>query len=171
MPSIAFLKRPRFLIAFSITALALAAALIAVGATGGSHVAKATCPPGYVRAERELAARTFGERNASKACMRVDHPELPEDIAKFSENAGLRFGGERPGQLRAALRQRARLSDDKSVSGANGTWQPLGKGPLVANDPNYPYTYGDAFGLLAGRISDYAYDPSTNRLWATFAQG
>ncbi|MFL5896609.1 MAG: hypothetical protein ACJ76Z_16040 [Thermoleophilaceae bacterium] len=171
MPSIAFLKRPRFLIAFSITALALAAALIAVGATGGRHAAKATCPAGYVRAERELAARTFGERNASKACMRVDHPELPGDVAKFSENAGLRFGGERPGQLRVALRQRARLSDDKSVSGANGTWQPLGKGPLVANDPNYPYTYGDAFGLLAGRISDYAYDASTNRLWATFAQG
>src|SRR5207247_3538048 len=119
------------------------------------HLARATCPPGYVKAEREIAARKFGERNASRACISISHPEMPEDVDKFNEAAGRKFGGDSPRAMRAALRQRAHLADDAAVPGANGTWRPLGRGPLVANDPNYPYTYGDAFGVLAGRISDY----------------
>ena len=103
--------------------------------------------------------------------MRISHPEMPEDVSRFGEAAGLRFGGERPGQIRTAMRQKAHLADSATISGANGTWQPLGQGPLVANDPTYPFTYGDAFGVLAGRISDYAFDPGTGRLWATVAQG
>ena len=147
MSSFAFLSRPRVLIAFLIAASALGAALV-IGSFGG--------PAG--------AAKGASTRQSTSA-------ELPDDIAKFGEAAGLRFGGERPGQIRTALRQKARLADDTSVPGANGTWQPLGKGPLVGNDPTYPYTYGDAFGVMAGRISDYAYDAGSNRLWATVAQG
>lgn len=133
-------------------------------------VAKARCAPGYVRADEDIAER-FGKDEGKQWCMNINHPEMPEDIEKFGEAAGLRFGGERPGQLRAATRQKARLADSTTIDGASGTWQPLGKGPLVANDPNYPYTYGDAFGVLGGRISDYAYDAHTKRLWATVAQG
>jgi hypothetical protein len=171
VPSFAFLTRPRVALALLVAAGALVATIAITLGDTGVPVAKASCPPGYVRAERELAARRFGEENAAKACMRVNHPEMPGDIMKFKENAALRFGGERPGQMRAALRQKAHMADDPSVAGANGTWQPLGKGPLRADDPAYPYTYGDGFGVLAGRISDYAYDPGTNRLWATVAQG
>ncbi len=167
----------------------------------GKSVAKARCPHGYMPAEKDIAERyerskeqkreagkgkeadkgEGGEKDqeeegstvnhSSKYCEKVNHPEMPDDIEKFGEAAGLRFGGERPGQQRAALRQKAHLSDSTTIPGANGTWQPLGKGPLVANDPNYPYTYGDGFGVLGGRISDYAYDPNTDRLWATVAQG
>jgi hypothetical protein len=196
-------SRSRLLVFFLIAAAALTAGLLTVRATRDTTVAKATCPPGFVRAEADLAeryersqkgkgkvdreeaererehAREEAEREASgsgvrhsdRYCMNINHPEMPEDIAKFGEAAALRFGGERPGQMRRALRQKARISDSSTIGGANGTWQPLGQGPLVANDPKYPFTYGDAFGVLAGRISDYAYDAGTNRLWATVAQG
>lgn len=165
----------------------------------GKRVA-ARCPSGFVPAEQEIAerwerahgkgekrdreeaareAKREREREASgggithsrKWCMNINHPEMPEDIAKFGEAAALRFGGERPGQIRKALRQKARMSDSTTIAGANGTWQPLGRGPLVANDPAYPSTYGEAFGVLAGRISDYSFDSGTQRLWATVAQG
>ena len=180
-------------------ALALAAAFAGIrAASDGAKVARAKCPAGFVPAEQDIAERYERSKEAKKGegearreaarerereaagggvthsaryCMNINHPEMPEDIAKFGEAAGLRMGGERPGQVRAALRQKARLADSNSISGANGTWQPLGKGPLVANDPAYPFTYGDAFGVLAGRISDYAYDAGTGRLWATVAQG
>ena len=194
MASHAF-RRPRAVVLVLIALAALAAAFFGFRAARGTEVAKAKCAPGFVPAEQDIAERYerskerkavdreeaererereaagSGIQHSKKYCMNINHPEMPEDIAKFGEAAGLRMGGERPGQLRAALRQKAHLADSSSIDGANGTWQPLGKGPLVANDPAYPYTYGDAFGVLAGRISDYAYDASTNRLWATVAQG
>ncbi|MEA2483465.1 MAG: hypothetical protein QOC55_1412 [Thermoleophilaceae bacterium] len=189
--------RPRVLVLILlIAALALAAVLIGFRASGGTESAKATCPSGYIPAEKEIADRYAqsqkkgeadkpaeseqqreadqgggGIEHSSKYCIKASHPEMPDDIQKFGEAAGLRMGGEAPGQQRAAIRQKAHLADSTSISGANGTWQPLGQGPLVANDPAYPYTYGDGFGVLGGRISDYAYDASTNRLWATVAQG
>jgi hypothetical protein len=180
-----------------IAALIAAGAVVALRAAGGDQkVARAKCAPGFVPAEQDIAERYerslekgkvgeaegkrerereeaggSGVKHSAKYCMNINHPEMPEDIAKFGEAAGLRMGGDRPGQLRAALRQKAKISDSTTISGANGTWSPLGQGPLVANDPAYPFTYGDAFGVLAGRISDYAYDATTGRLWATVAQG
>ena len=47
----------------------------------------------------------------------------------------------------------------------------MGVGPLHADDPNYESTFGDGFGELAGRISDYAYDAAHNRLYAAVASG
>src|SRR5207244_11005068 len=54
---------------------------------------------------------------------------------------------------------------------ASGHWRPLGKGPLNADDPNYPSTYGDGFARLSGRISGYAYDPGRHRLYAAVSAG
>ena len=50
-------------------------------------------------------------------------------------------------------------------------WQPLGKGPLRADDPTYGNTFGDGFVNLEGRVSDYAWDPAHNRLFASVASG
>ncbi|MEA2492732.1 MAG: hypothetical protein QOJ29_643, partial [Thermoleophilaceae bacterium] len=165
-----FVRRTAVLLTFLIAISALGVAALRSG-DDAKRIASVGCPSGYMRAERELAERKFGERNADKACMKVNHPELPDDLTKFADNLARRAGGERPGQIRAALRQKAHLANAKNINGANGTWQPLGKGPLIADDPKYPFTYGDAFGKLAGRISDYAYDAKTNRLWASVAQG
>ena len=182
-------RRSRVLVFAVLAALALAAVMIGIRASGGAtEVAKAKCPSGFIPAEQDIVERyerskgirsEEGEReeagggvnHSTKYCMNINHPEMPEDVAKFGEAAGLRFGGERPGEVRRALRQKAHLADSSTISGANGTWQPLGKGPLVANDPDYAITYGEGFGLLNGRISDYAYDAGTGRLWATVAQG
>lgn len=178
-----------------------AAVLALRAATGDEAVAKKGCPRNFIpaeldianRYERYLAAAGKAKRGSKEAeaerarerqreralsgiaksrkyCMSISRPEMPEDIMKFGEAASLRFGGEQPGQIRSALRQKARLADSSSIEGASGTWQPLGKGPLLANDPDYP-TYGEGYGELAGRISEYAYDPRANRLWATFGQG
>jgi hypothetical protein len=160
------------------------------GADGtDAALAKKKCPAGYIPAERELAARyeqskagktdndagdnedSGGPAHSSKYCENINHPEGSDDVERFGEAAAMRFGGDRPGQERAALRQKAHISDSDTIPGANGTWSPLGQGPLVANDPTYPFTYGDGFGVLGGRISDYTYDSGTNRLWATVAQG
>lgn len=164
--------RPRFLVPFVLVLALGAAATFALtrSDSGQTATAKKGCPSGYIKADHE-EAEMAGAGEKKGACLNIDHPELPEDIAKFGEAAALRFGGERPGQMRTALRQKAHLADDPNVSGANGTWQALGKGPLISNDPTYPSTYGGAYGKLAGRISDYAYDTGTNRLFATAAQG
>lgn len=160
----------------------IAAAAGFVGLRGGDakQASARACPPGFIRAEKDLAERyehnKRGESErareaegadagglSSKYCMNVSHPESSEDLSKFGDNLARHAGGDRPGQLRAAIAQKAKLSDDKSVPGADGTWEPLGKGPLVSDDPKYAYNYGDAFGKLSGRISDYAYDSSTLR--------
>jgi hypothetical protein len=216
--------RPRLLLLIVCAgALALLGAYLLAFAGGGDsggerRIAKGTCAPGFIRADKEEAGgrvheaareaarerakeergeeeerereagmsekereaeharerfieKAFESERWSNKCINISHPEQPEDIARFGEAASLRFGGERPGAVRTALRQKAHLADDPSVDGANGTWQPLGKGPLIADDPKYPFTYGDAYGALAGRLSDYAYDAGTNRLFVTVAQG
>ena len=102
--------------------LAVLVLLIAAGGAflvlrGGGEkerTAALACPKGYIRAEADLVERARGERESergrsrgetpsSKYCMNINHPEMPEDIAKFGEAAGLRMGGDHPGQLRAAL--------------------------------------------------------------------
>lgn len=175
--------RSHVLLFLIIAIVVAAAAFFTLRASGGgTDVATARCAPGYIPAEQDLVERyargttgetdkTDGGSSSSKYCMKINHPEMADDLDRFGDELSRRAGGERPGQIRAALRQKAHLADSTTIQGANGTWQPLGKGPLIADDPKYPYTYGDAFGKLAGRISDYAYDASTNRLWATVAQG
>ena len=56
------------------------------------------------------------------------------------------------------------------MPGTEGTWRPVGVGPLHADDPDYPETYGTGFGQLAGRISDFAYDAAHDRLYAAVAR-
>lgn len=66
----------------------------------------------------------------------------------------------------------ARLANRRgSVPGTHGRWRPVGRGPLHADDPDYPSTYGEGFGELAGRISDYSYDAKYDRLYASVASG
>src|SRR5205823_10003436 len=127
-----------------------------VGWRRSVKVAK-TCAPGFAFARGE-EAHALGARSERGGCVRINHPELPDDLTKFSQAAARRFGTEYPAQRRKALRQKGRLADSTSISGANGTWRPLGAGPLIGSDPTYSSTNGDGYGDLAGRISDYAYD-------------
>jgi hypothetical protein len=158
--SFGFVTRPRVVAAFLVSALALAAVLFLTHRAASHEVAK-QCPAGYA----------YAHGDEEHGCVNLFRPESPGDLVKFSTAAARRFGTEFPGQRRQALRQKARLADSTTIPGANGTWHPLGVGPLIGSDPAYSSTNGDGYGDLSGRISDYAYDARTNRLWATVAQG
>src|SRR3954451_24417054 len=107
------------------------------------------------------------------ACALRSSPETFADLADASNAVAQRVAADSTADYAAAARERARLAESGSarVSGANGTWQPVGRGPLHADDPNYPSTYGDGFAELAGRVSDYAYDSKHGRLFAAVASG
>ena len=100
-------------------------------------------------------------------------PETFGDLADAHNALSQRVAADSTAQYAAAARQHSRLvrSGSSGISGTGGRWQPVGRGPLRANDPNYPSTYGDGFAFLAGRVSDYAYDKKHNRLYAAVASG
>ncbi|HEV3228989.1 MAG TPA: hypothetical protein VGY97_05910 [Solirubrobacteraceae bacterium] len=163
----------------------LSVAMVSVSATAGLAAAGvfdsasgAACPSGfYAPAAGRDAGSAAGPDLESRAgrrhlCLSVTHPESSADLARFSQALALRSGADSPRAYRAALHQRARLAQSSaSVPGTGGTWTPVGKTPLLANDPSYADTFGDGFGELSGRISDYTYDPVDKRVYAAVAQG
>jgi hypothetical protein len=107
------------------------------------------------------------------ACALRNAPETYADLADASNAVAQRVAADSVADYATAARERSRLAESSAqpVPGANGTWRPVGRGPLHADDPNYPSTYGDGFADLAGRVSDYAYDPRHGRLYAAVASG
>jgi hypothetical protein len=107
-------------------------------------------------------------------CAPVAHPESSRDLAKFNEYAATRQGADSPQAFSRAVRQRDRLAEaagSAGVPGTGGTWTAYGKGPLIGDDPTYPTTLGDGFGKIGGRVNEFAYAPSTKKLYAAVAQG
>ena len=109
----------------------------------------------------------------SGGCALRGGPETFADLADASNAVAERVGADSVADYAAAARQRKRLerAGSASVPGTGGRWSPVGRGPLHADDPNYPDTYGDGFADLSGRISDYAYDPQHKLLFAAVASG
>ena len=111
--------------------------------------------------------------NPSGECALRNAPETFADLADAHNALSQRVAADSTADYAAAARQHSRLvkSGAAGISGTGGRWQPVGRGPLKANDPNYPSTYGEGFAFLAGRVSDYAYDKTHNRLYAAVASG
>jgi hypothetical protein len=179
-------------------ALVAAAALAFVLLRGGdSREARATaCPQGYTRLSeeylRELKAGTRDEPGGGEEseeerererereggaagrtlCLRSDtrKPEPFADLARINTASVLRLGADRPGSLAAAVRAKQRIAQT-SIPGTAGRWTPIGSGPLRGDDPQYPSGSGTGFVKLAGRITDYAYDPATKDLFAAVSSG
>ncbi len=104
----------------------------------------------------------------------VRKPEAFRELRAASDALGQRIGADSPGDALASARLQRRLAGkngSRGIRGTRGRWTPVGKGPLLADDPDYPDTYGNGFGELAGRISDYAYDSRHDRLFAAVASG
>src|SRR4051794_37573222 len=100
--------------------------------------------------------------------------ESPADVLAMNDAIASRYGEPVPGRLAAGIRQRKRLSTKKkhkATPGSRGQWTAVGNTPLIDDDPTYPAANGDGFGKLAGRVSDFAYNPSTKAVYATVAQG
>jgi len=100
-------------------------------------------------------------------------PESFAELADAHNAVAQRVGADSTAEYEAAARQRDRLAQAGAprVPGAGGTWHPVGRGPLHADDPEYPNTYGEGFAELAGRVSDYAYDARHQVMYAAVASG
>jgi hypothetical protein len=154
-------------LACALLAAAVAFAVVdALGAFGGE-------------AENPLAACLSGEAQAtadpdasdSGRCALREHPETFADLATAARGLQWRLGADSPAAAIAAARVRRAAAHRSSVPGTRGRWKAVGNGPLHADDPAYTSTYGDGFGTLSGRISDYAYDSAHHRLYAAVSAG
>lgn len=177
-------------------ALAVGAAILPRG-PGSRTTAAAGCPAGYRAVdERELAAEMRGgtagrsgeveselERSVEgyrddgrTLCLSNKHPEPYGEIAAMqaqrTARAAAPFATVAPGAFRAALAQRsAMIAAAPRVRGSNGVWRPLGKGPLISNDPRFDEVNGLGLAKLAGRIDSLDYDPVGKRLFALIGTG
>jgi hypothetical protein len=121
-------------------------------------------------AEAEVAAES--ESGEEEAPCGVKRPEPFEELRAASAALGQRVGADSPADALASARLAQRgAKGGHHIRGTRGRWRPVGKGPLHADDPNYPETYGSGFGELAGRVSDYARDPGSGRIYAAVASG
>lgn len=121
----------------------------------------------------EAAGESGDPDKRSGPCALRRSPESFAELADAHNAVSQRVSADSTADYEAAARQRAQLAQPSAprVSGAGGTWHPVGRGPLHADDPDYPNTYGEGFADLAGRVSDYAYDRKHDRLYAAVASG
>ncbi len=175
--------RPVLLLAIA-AALGLAAWLVLHSERETERLSTADCPAGTVpRAMLESDAAVEGdapdaerrrESAAGEGCVSGRRLESAKDLLRISNSASLRVGADTPGETARGVRQRSRLaarSPRLSVAGSAGRWSPVGTTPLIDDDPTYPAANGDGFGRLGGRVSDFAYDPTTKTVYAAVAQG
>lgn len=162
----------------AVPALIAAAALVLVLASNGDEgeegdsrlLAIEACLEG----DFELAAELGGVEGERGACALRKHPESFVELAAIHDGLASRVAADSPADLAAAVRIREALGSPaatRRVPGTRGRWRPVGKGPLHADDPDYPSSYGAGFAELEGRISDYAYDRKRKRLYAAVASG
>jgi len=147
------------------------------------------CPPGYTsfasfQAEeqamflnshpefRRLLSRSTALGPSSWACISDQRPEEFSAVATMQSERTARSGQVAPGAFRAALRQHdALVAAAPDVPGADGSWQPLGKGPLIVDDPRYTSVNGLGLSRNSGRIDSLDYDSANDRLFASIGTG
>ena len=147
--------------------------IVAVLAMGGLYLAYGGTPESSLA--ECLRSAPSGEADApdpdAGGDCAIAGPETFLDLSTAARSLGLRVGADTPGDFAESPKIRARAARSGGVPGTQGRWRPVGKGPLIANDPAYPGTYGEGFADLAGRISDYSYDAGHRRLYAAVASG
>jgi len=151
--------------------------------TAGAAIPLSACLEQLASADPEAAApaadpdaaedESADPDKASGPCALRRSPESFAELANAHNAVAQRVAADSTADYAAAARQRIRLAESTApkVSGAAGTWRPVGRGPLHADDPDYPNTFGEGFAELAGRVSDYAYDRTHGHLYASVASG
>ena len=149
---------------FRLLAAGLATALVAI-AVGSAAVLKegaataASCPPGF--------------KAAATACVSIKHPEsLVELELRGRQVDAVRAAPHartHPGAFAGALEQRAAMP--ASVKGSEGTWRPLGHGPLRMDGAAYNSVNGLGLANVMGRIDSLEFDPNAKRLFAAKGTG
>lgn len=104
-------------------------------------------------------------------------PAAPQTAVMHTEDereAAPRFGSGLQVQApvyRAAVEQKARLQAAAArIAGATGSWEPMGTGVLHNDEPGYD-SLNPGWANAEGRISDFAYDPAHDALYAAVADG
>jgi hypothetical protein len=172
-------RRLPVLLAALLLVVAGGAVALLVRGSGGDRAS--ACPKGtaplageQLRELRERVGRPEGERRqrGPLLCKRegVRLPESFGELSRMTTSTAARLGADRPGALAAAVDAKESLAG-ASIPGTAGAWTPVGKGPLRADDPAYPS--GTIFGnaKIAGRVTDFAYDPKGRQLFAAVANG
>lgn len=133
--------------------------------TAEQSARKPGCPPGY---------RPWSKDPAK--CISFKHPEPPFEIElrqrEWIAPRSAPFDRVSPGAYASAVREGDALRrQPPKIRGVEGEWTPYGHGPLINNSELYPSTNGLGLVHVAGRIDNFAYDPQTNRLFATKGTG
>ena len=154
-----------------------AMALVLAGPTGGAAQV-AQVATGSTQAAVDPTQCPAGFSQQLNTCARIGGPEQPYDKAAMArqEAAPYLAGSGLPtdGAFMAAIAARNAMAVDT----ANGSaWKQVGKAPLYANG-NYSqvattgqYIKSLGWTTLTGRITDYALDSHTGRLWAGETEG
>ena len=183
-------RRPLLVVAAAaLASLMFVLAAAAAGVNIGTETAAASeCPPGFrlvdvaeLMVEQQLGAGDEGEvkpigEMLKPMCLNNKRPESFSEIstmqAQRSAQATGGVGRAPRGAHRAALAQRAALAAAApNVPGADGTWTPMGKGPLRSDVEGYTQTNGTGLSELNGRIDSLDYDPVNKRLFASIGTG
>lgn len=176
----------------------VAAPLVGAAATATASAAAApaplTCPPGTVATTKTAGERAAERANAdaafreligsldaasaerATACRPVREPEPFTELSAMQAERNVISAGPLgvtpPGALRAAVAGRSTAAAAApTVPGASGRFTPLGKTPLIGDDPDAASVNGQGLADQAGRIDSYAYDPVNRRLFSAPGTG
>lgn len=176
--------RPRYLFAVVLT-VALAASVV-VAVRPGVDTAASACPAGYTSyAELEAKEGHLGEADRHEGdrseadleglCISNKHPESLAELSIMRSERGSIYGapfGRVPANARArALAERDALAAKPRTDENSHPWKPFGVGPLQSADEGYDSVNGLGLVELAGRITDFSYDPINDDLYASVATG
>ena len=170
------------------SALVVGALAVSPVRLGEAAAAERPCPEGFrlvdmaeVIVEQSMGGGDEGavkpvDQMLRPICLNNKHPEAFSEISTMQgQRVAAATGGlgeTPPGAMRAALAQRDVLAAAAAdVPGADGTWTPLGKTPLLSNVEEYPSTSGTGLNELNGRIDSLDYDPVGERLFASIGTG
>ncbi|HEX8101411.1 MAG TPA: hypothetical protein VF533_02270 [Solirubrobacteraceae bacterium] len=179
-------RRPLTLLLLLLAACAALAVVLAVRGGGEGERDASACPPGYLtREEQETIEQKegplvgeSGEEEEEGEKLPACAPRMrPESLREVLTAKGLAEGRDaapyeavNPRAYARAARQRDRLAEQGStIPGGGETWQPYGKGPLIAGEEGFENSqFG--FRKLNGRVSDFA-SGGGKRVFASVGSG
>ena len=187
---------PRGLALLAVAAVAAVPLAIAAPSAvpSAAAAAPAACPAGTARTAKTAGEQAFERSQGDPAfadlvgtldeagrdrvtrCRPVAGPERFVELqAMQAERAALSagpLGYTPPGALRAAVAGKAAATAAAStVPGASGGFRPVGKTPLIADDPAAEQVAGLGLADQAGRIDSYTYDAVHKRLFSAPGTG
>jgi photosystem II stability/assembly factor-like uncharacterized protein len=150
------------------------AALLLLGAISALPQSGALCPPGYqpygaeeqsLREEFELE-HEYDDASAT-ICINDKHPESYGELSALAAQraaiASAPSGIVPAGAFGRAFGQRTEMLAAGQSPANSHAWEPVGSGVLQAGDPGYDGVNGLGLVELAGRITEFAYVPPTDK--------